>query len=358
MRATVTLAEETIDPREPEFARWLVRDNIETSWSDRGVSQRGQHAKTHGCADGEFVVLDGIPDIYRHGVFATGRKFRCQVRFSNGGESDDRKKDVRGLAIKLLDVDGLKLLPGQGAAREQDFILVDHPTYFTATTAEYLAFNRHFTPLLSLRRHGFSFSRASRAAFGVFALLLFHRPVLNRARQFKGRHAKTPLSLVYHSTTPYLLGPGTAVKYKAIGRIDTHGKTGSADGLSAALWSSLAETSATFDFGVVVQSDAIRHPVEDPSIDWEANDAQFVKLAVLTLPRQKSSKDRQATAATIRFNPWMSLAAHRPIGSINRLRLLIYDAMAKRRLCSPERPKVAHGNNAARSRSVTSGEEA
>ena len=36
------------------------------------------------------------------------------------------------------------------------------------------------------------------------------------------------------------------------------------------------------------------------------------------------------------FTPWHSLAAHQPIGSINRLRKAVYEASAQHRLRQPE----------------------
>jgi len=52
------------------------------------------------------------------------------VRFSNGDSivSPTKDKDVRGLGIKLMGVDGFKVLPEQADADTQDFLLVNNPT--------------------------------------------------------------------------------------------------------------------------------------------------------------------------------------------------------------------------------------
>lgn len=334
----MALARETIPPDEPQVISGLIRDNLKTVWKDGETAKRGQHGKHHGLVEGTFRVAEDIPDNLAKGVFQPGRSYPCLVRFSNGGQQDDTEPDVRGMAIKLMEVDGEKLLPGRGHIREHDFVLVDHPTYFTATMADYAAFNRHFTPLQDLRGNGFSLPRLLRAGYGFANLLLFHRKTLKAARAFASRQAVSVLSLTYHSTTSYLLGDGKAVKYKAVGKAPGTPATDDRDGLGKALWTSLTREPAVFDFGVVLQTDGASHPVEDPTIDWEANGAQFVRLAELTLDAQDRTERKDALAEEMRFNPWMSLPEHRPLGFINRARREIYLAMSGRRHGINNRP--------------------
>lgn len=333
----MALARETIPAHEPQVISRLIRDNLKTVWMDGTTAKRGQHGKHHGLVEGTFRVLGDLPKELAKGVFRPGRSYACLVRFSNGGQRDDTEPDVRGMAIKLLDVEGEKLLPGRGHIREHDFILVDHPTYFTPTLAAYAAFNRYFTPLQDLRGNGFSLPRLLRAGFGLANLRLFHRGILKAAKAFAGRKPGSLLALTYHSTTPYLLGEGKAVKYKAVGASGT-GAANDEDGLGKALWTSLTKGPATFDFGVVIQKDGASHPIEDPTTDWEANGAPFVKLAELTLDEQDRTDRKDALAEEIRFNPWMSLAEHRPLGFINRVRREVYRAMSGRRHGINNRP--------------------
>lgn len=171
----------------------------------------------------------------------------------------------------------------------------------------------------------------------MITLLLFHRDVLKAARHFAGRRVGSLLALTYHSTTPYLYGRGHAVKYKAIGRGDKADPTDDPNGLHQALWTSLGDQTVAFDFGVVVQSNGAAHPIEDPSVDWEAAGAEFVKLADLRLHRQANSAEKDRAAETVHFSPWMSLPEHRPLGSINRARRSIYAAMFERRRRLTER---------------------
>jgi hypothetical protein len=337
----MALAREIIPADEPQIIGGLIRDNLKTVWKDGATAKRGQHGKHHGLAEGTVRVLDDLPDHLAKGVFQPGRAYSCLVRFSNGGQQDDTEADVRGMAIKLLEVEGVKLLPGRGHIREHDFILVDHPTYFTATMADYAAFNRHFTPVQDLRSNGFSLPRLVRAGQGLVNLLLFHRNILKAAKAFASRRPGSVLSLTYHSTTPYLLGDGQAVKYKAVGKAPDAGPTEDKDGLGKTLWTSLTKSPAVFDFGVVMQTDAASHPIEDPTIDWEANGAQFIKLAELILETQDRTERKDKLAEEMHFNPWISLADHRPLGFINRARREIYAAMSGRRRRIGDRPGEA-----------------
>src|SRR5437016_2724169 len=70
---------------------------------------RGQHAKPTGCVRAVFTIRDDVPSDLRHGVFREpGKTFQAIGRFSNSqeGMESDRVGTARGMAIKLLDVDG------------------------------------------------------------------------------------------------------------------------------------------------------------------------------------------------------------------------------------------------------------
>ncbi|WP_417525172.1 hypothetical protein [Marinovum sp.] len=325
------LGEERIEPGEAEAIAALVKSNLPTVWTEGETGKRGQHAKHHGLVEGEFLVHEHLPEGFAQGIFQPGARYACLVRFSNGSRGDDREADARGMAIKLLEVPGDKLMPGGGDGREQDFILVDFPTYFTATRDQYAAFNRYALPVLALRGNGVSPARLLRAAWGAVMLLARHRDLSRRARRFAGRHAGSVLGLTFHSTTPYLLGDGRAVKYKAIGRGPDRPPADHPGALREALWAELGKEPVRFDFGVVVQTDPLAHPVEDPTVEWEAAGADFVELAALVLPQQENTPDKDARAETLNFLPWNSLAEHRPLGFINRARREVYRAMSRLR---------------------------
>jgi hypothetical protein len=90
-----------------------------------------------------------------------------------------------------------------------------------------------------------------------------------------------------------------------------------------------------FDFMVQVRSGGDDMGIEDASSGWDEAAHQFVRVATITIAAAQDDVDadeRKAECEALAFSPWHSLAAHQPIGSINRLRLAVYEAAAEHRL--------------------------
>ncbi|WP_122829090.1 catalase, partial [Pseudomonas viridiflava] len=101
---------------------------------------RDAHAKAHGCVKAEVTVLPELNDELRHGVFSEpGKTWQALMRLSNGNAYPqfDRVRDARGMAIKLFDVPGAKLMTSPAVAGEQDFVMFNHPSFFVSDVAEY-----------------------------------------------------------------------------------------------------------------------------------------------------------------------------------------------------------------------------
>ena len=69
-------------------------------------------------------------------------------------------------------------------------------------------------------------------------------------------------------------------------------------------------------------------PIEDPSVPWPESHSPHVPLARLVLPAQSAWDDERSPAIDDRlsFSPWHGIAAHRPIGSVMRVRRQAYAA--------------------------------
>ena len=116
-----------------------LEQNYETG--ERPV-RRDAHAKHHGCVRGEFIVEDDLPEEMRFGVFKQpGKRFTACIRFSNGSGNaaqPDSKGDGRGMAVKLLGVEGEKLLANEKAT--QDFVMINHPVFLIRNLQDYVEF--------------------------------------------------------------------------------------------------------------------------------------------------------------------------------------------------------------------------
>ncbi len=134
-------------PDEAQTFKAIV-DSIErtsaTSTVAHGHGIRQQHAKGHGFLRGELQVYDDLPRHLRQGMFAVARSYDIIVRLSTafGDLRSDRIRVPRGMAIKVLGVEGPKALADDQSSN-QDFLLVNHKSYFADASA-YLSAQRLF----------------------------------------------------------------------------------------------------------------------------------------------------------------------------------------------------------------------
>lgn len=104
---------------------------------------RGQHPKSHGTVWAEFTVAPNLPENLRVGVFQQpGTTYPAWIRFSNASQLDDTQPGIHGMAIKLMGIDGEKVLENEKTANTQDFVLVDHPVFFIRNVKDFAEFLR------------------------------------------------------------------------------------------------------------------------------------------------------------------------------------------------------------------------
>ena len=66
-------------------------------------------------------------------------------------------------------------------------------------------------------------------------------------------------------------------------------------------------------------------PIEDATVEWPESESPYRTVAHLLLPRQEIELLRQQDAyRNLSFSVWHALAAHRPLGGINRVRRRVY----------------------------------
>ena len=153
-----------------------------------------------------------------------------------------------------------------------------------------------------------------------------------------GPAAAPPFSSRYWSCVPSLLGDNQAVKYMIQPRgfvssaapADLSGLT--KDYARESLAESLASCTCNcfvFDFLIQKQTCPEDEPVEDASVEWQT---PFTRVAELTIAAQDfNTAERDAFGEALSFNPWHSLAAHRPLGGLNRARKIAYELSSKLR---------------------------
>lgn len=278
-----------------------------------GPMRRFNQGRASGCVEAEFVVPDGLAPELRVGLFAQSARHPARIRFASASSSSDTARDTRGMSIKVPGAAASNLTAG---CTDQDFILNSHPVMMVANTREFLE-------LLTANEAG-----------GLQRILYFlrHLRTVNIAREAQ-QQPTCHLDIPYWSTVPYRFGgAGTAVKY-AVRPTSAKKSRKPAEltdhYLQQNLRAHLASDEATFDVLVQFQADGTRTPIEDASIEWKENLSPFRKVAELRIPPQRVGEADADACEALEFNPWHCLAAHQPLGNMNRARREIYRSMAE-----------------------------
>jgi hypothetical protein len=309
---------ETLLPGEAEATERLT-ERLRRMMLERdrdGLQRRDVHVKSHGTLRARFEIEPGLPDELRVGLFAKEAGYEAWVRLSSSSNDDqaDGKRDIRGLAIKLMGVPGRKLLDGHEDETTQDLILISCPIFPTRDAA---GFDGLVAAVIGSLLH-------------KLVYFLTHPRVGWILLRTMKRHAN-PLELRYWSAVPFLFGD-RAVKWGLMPRRPPRDKLPfdpPENQLRIAAAAHLAQGDAVFDFCVQFQRDARSMPVEDPRVCWDETASPMRKVATLAILRQDFDTDaRNALGENLSFTPWHTLPEHRPLGSVNRSRRAMYQTLS------------------------------
>ena len=112
----------------------------EATFRHEGRANRSVHAKSHALLQGELEVAGGLEPVLAQGLFAEAGRYPVVLRFSTipGDVLDDSVSTPRGVALKVVGVDGARL-PGSEGHATQDFVLVNGPAFGAPTPKAFLA---------------------------------------------------------------------------------------------------------------------------------------------------------------------------------------------------------------------------
>ena len=289
---------------------------------------RDAHPKMHGCAKATFTVQAGLPPELAIGVFKNPQSYPTWVRFSNASTDikSDIKGDIRGVAIKLMGVEGKKLMPDEPECMNHDFLLISYERFIARDVAEFDGLVKGLAGSF-IRLVVFMLTHI-KLAFLTFNSL---------------KKMSSVLEIRYFSAVAYLLGKN-AVKYSLTPKIPDETsipKNPDKNYLHEELSKKLIQGDVVFDFSVQLQTNANTEPVEDSTVIWSESHSPFMKVATLTIHKQSiDSHQRQLFGENLSFNPWRCLAVHRPLGGISRARRQVYVALSKFRHKQNNSPKL------------------
>jgi hypothetical protein len=266
----------------------------------------------------ELVVRD-VPAELRHGLFAKDATYEAYVRFSSGAgrKQSDKVADVRAIAVKVVGVEGDKVIPGLEKARTQDFLAILSPTFGFSDPAAFVAI------ALAAKRGPLSVVSAAMKHFGFFGAF-GKLKILSKALD------ATPASLAtrtFYTALPVRLGPHAAkLRFRPIDAAAAPPDTGSRhDVLSREIVARVKSAPITYALEAQIFVDEQKTPIEDPSVEWSS---PFREIARLTIPAQDaqsaSGKALADYVETLSFDPWHALVEHRPLGAIMRARAAAY----------------------------------
>ena len=278
--------------------------------------KRFNQAKSLGCFSTQFTVHDDIPERFKQGVFAQPKTYDGLVRFANASTFDDGEKDLRGLSIKLSGVEGQSLLANPGI---QDFVLNSHPVLFAATPEDFLSFIKAQD---EDNIFWYFFNPTDSHLKSLYILL--------KARD----KPNSPFDIRYWSTTPYQLGKNNKpIKYsvKSCASIKSDDpEEYHQNYLREAMHKHLQQTPVCFDFMLQEQTNNDDMPIEDTSVLWDEDESPFIKVASFSFIQQEfMSKKALNECEKVDFNPWHTIAEHKPLGRMNYVRKEIYIELSK-----------------------------
>lgn len=300
---------------------------LERTAKDYGHAVRSVHAKAHAIIEGVMRVESGLPAELAQGLFKTPGEHKVFMRLStNAGDIlPDAVSLPRGLAMKVLDVEGPRLPGADGAT--QDFIMVNGPVFQAPNPQKFLS---------SLKLLAKTTDRMETTKVVVSTVL----QSVNKGLEAVGVASPTiqglggapnsdPLGETYYSVTPFRYGNYIAKFRLKPTSPDLTRRTGAEidarereNAIRETVQAEMRSTHGVWEFQVQLCRDLDAQPVEDPTVEWKEDMAPFVTVATVTaLPQDSWRQDQvQKVDEEFRFSVWTGLADHQPLGSINRAR--------------------------------------
>ncbi len=295
---------------------------------DGGTAKhRALHPKRHVGVRATLEVRSDLPEHAKQGLFAKPGAHHAYVRFSNGAArfQRDREPDLRGFALKVLDVDGKKVL---GEARTQDFLLIDVSKLAFRSVDEFMAVVRAGKDPKKLPQKLIG-------ALGFFSALGLIARVLKMVTGKRG----TLLDLSYFTCAAIAFGPYAArLSLAPLHEHDAGARAGTdKDYLRDEALARNAKHALRFELRAQFFTSEAETPIERSDVEWAT---PWVPLGTLTFepasadPNKRDALDAFIEAAS--FDPWHALVEHRPLGAVMRARKPAYFASTQARKAAAE----------------------
>ncbi|MET3858282.1 MULTISPECIES: catalase family protein [unclassified Rhizobium] len=330
---------EQINPNEQEVVSGLndAFDVIlKRTAEDYGHAVRSVHAKAHGILKAKMIVRDNLPAELAQGLFSRSGNYDVYMRMStNAGDIlPDAIALPRGLAMKVVGVEGPRLSDAAGST--QDFVMVNGPV-FQAPNAEKFLGNLKMLAKITDRMEGTKevLSSVLQTVNKGLEAVGISSPAV---QSLGGAPNVDPLGETYFSVTPFRYGDYVAkfrLKPVSVGLTELMGReidtSVSENAIRETVQAEMRDIRAQWEFQVQLCRNIEDQPIEDPTVEWDETDAPFVTVAIVSAGPQDSWSDEKVDEVDerMRFSVWTGLAAHQPLGNINRARKAPYEHSAQ-----------------------------
>ena len=308
----------------------------ETTLQNGKHALRSVHAKSHGLLIGELTIRDHLPPELAQGLFAKPATYPVVMRLSTtpGDILEDSVSTPRGLAIKIIGVEGVRV-PGSDTDVTQDFVLLNSPAFIAPDPKGFLSSLKLLEPTTDTMESVKKLTSAvARGAEAVVEAVGGKSATLTSL----GGHPETHiLGETFYSATPILYGdyiakfgvfPTSANLTELTNkRLTNNGEPNMLRNLVVDFFS---KNSATWEIRAQLCTNLDTMPIEDASVEWPEKQSPYISIGTITVRPQDSWHEDKIDAIDERlsFNPWHALAAHRPLGAVNRARKPAYAVSA------------------------------
>lgn len=326
-------------------------ENVQTNFqkSDgRSVQdiRRVAHARHYGCLEAKFEVIDNDIPNTKAGIFKLGGKtLPAWIRFSAASGStkkNDKDPDLKGLAIKVVGVEGLSATDPNKQTHVQDFLFTNRPIPFVKNVEEQLEF----------------FKATSLSKPQLF--LLKHPQRAKRVIQDTNRRIESIWTESYWSRLPFSMWTNEGMPPVTLGDRIPYGakfviypcnsvpgrspelnkKTYSAKSknyLFEDFMERISKADQCFELAAQLQNtkDLQVTPIEDPMVEWKTkpialariripkNQILHVEAAKTSFESYQKGEEVRGFCEQLSFSPWNALQAHTPLGRMNKARLQV-----------------------------------
>ena len=310
-----------------------MRKISETTLKDGGHAIRSVHAKSHGLLEAELEVAEGLPPLLAQGLFAAPGRYPVVMRYSTipGDILNDSVSTPRGLAIKIIGVDGPRL-PGSEGDTTQDLVLVNGPA-FNSPNLKVFDLNMKQLAATTDKAEGAKkvISAVARSTEAVIEALGGESATLKTLGGTAQTHV---LGETYYSQAAIRFGDYIAkvsvnpVSPELRALIDAPvpaNKDG--DALRHAVIAHFRAHGGEWDVRVQLCTDLHKMPVENPHTAWSEDESPYLPVGrIVARPQTAWSEERSRLVDDgLSFSPWHGLLAHQPLGSVMRARKAAYE---------------------------------